>query len=168
MEIALAAFTLVICYAVLVLVDAIFMTDLRFWIVAIKVPAEHHWGIIALYIVPITAAYLISIRAITGSLTVEGDGTVSRYFWAILAMTGGFLALLIPVYAYFFASGVLLTAFDPLSTVIALQFVPVLAALAIIAVYTWQRTGNHRAGALICGIFVTLYVVAGTATQLPL
>ena len=167
-ELALAAFTLAICYAALVLIDAVFSTDLRFWIVAIKVPAQHHWGIIALYIVPITAAFLVNMKAITGVLTVHGDRAGTRYGYAILAMTGGFLALLIPVYAFFFASGVLVTAFDPLSTVIALQFVPVLAALAIIAIYTWHRTGNHRVGALICGIFVTLYVVAGTATQLPI
>jgi hypothetical protein len=165
---ALAVITLAICYGVLVLVDTVFTTDLRFWIVALKVPAEHHWTIIALYIVPITAAFLISNRAMTGVLTVKGDGTMSQYFWAILAMTGGFLALLVPVYAYFFVSGILLTAFDPLSTVIALQFVPVLAAIAIIAIYTWQRTGNHRAGALLSGMLVTLYVVAGTATQLPI
>ena len=62
--------------------------------------------------------------------------------------------------------------FDPLftsrasiSTVIALQFVPVLAAVTIMATFTWQRTGSHRAGGLITGLLVTLYAVAGTATQ---
>jgi dienelactone hydrolase len=165
-EIMLAAATLSVAYAVLVFVDAVFGTDLRFWIVAIKVPAAHHWSLIALYVVPITAAFLISMRPITGALMIPADGALRRYGTAILAMTGGLLALIVPVYAYFFASGVLLTAFDPLSTVIALQFVPILAALAIIAVYTSQRTGSHRAGALISGIFVTLYGVAGTATQL--
>jgi pimeloyl-ACP methyl ester carboxylesterase len=167
-ELGLAITTLAICYVPLVFIDAVFATDLRFWIVALKLPAEHHWGIVALYILPITAAFLFSQRAITATLTVQSDGTMARYLWAILAMTGGFLALLIPVYAYFFSSGNLLTAFDPLSTVIALQFVPVLAALAIIAIFTWHRSGNHRVGALISGILVTLYVGAGTATQLPL
>ncbi len=166
-EVALAVTTLAICYLPLLFIDAMFATDLRFWIVALKLPAQHHWGIIALYVLPITAAFLISLKPVTAALTVQSDGMAARYLWAILAMTGGFLALLIPVYAYFFASGNLLTAFDPLSTVIALQFVPVLAALAIIAIYTWHRTGNHRAGALISGILVTLYVAAGTATQLP-
>ena len=51
------------------------------------------------------------------------------------------------------------------STVITLQFVPVLAAVAIIATFTWQRTGSYRAGGLITGLLVTLYTVAGTATQ---
>lgn len=68
-------------------------------------------------------------------------------------------------YAVLFMTGSLIIAFDPLSTVILLQFVPVLAAVTIIATFTWQRTGGHRAGGLITGLLVTLYAVAGTATQ---
>ena len=168
LALALAVVTLAVCYAVLIFIDAVFATDLRFWIVAIKVPAEHHWRIILLYIVPITAAFLVTTRTITSALTVANDKAATRYIWAILAMTSGFLLLLLPVYGYFFASGNLITAFDPLSTVIALQFVPVLAVLAIISIFTWHRTGSHHVGALIAGIFVTLYVVAGTATQFPI
>jgi pimeloyl-ACP methyl ester carboxylesterase len=167
LQLVIAVLTLAGVYGVLILIDAAFVTDLRFWIVALKVPAAHHWWIIAIYLLPITGAFLISMRSITG-LTVSSDSAAANYGWAVLAMTGGFLLLLVPVYAIFFATGNLLTAFDPLSTVIALQFVPVLAALAIIQIFTWRRTGNHRAGALICGIFVTMYVVAGTATQLPI
>ncbi len=168
LALALAVGTLAAGYAALILIDTVFATDVRFWIVAIKVPAEHHWGIILLYIVPITAAFLVTTRTITGVLTVANDKAATRYILAMLAMTGGFLLLLLPVYGYFFASGNLITAFDPLSTVIALQFVPVLAVLAIISIFTWHRTGSHRVGALIAGIFVTLYVVAGTATQFPI
>jgi hypothetical protein len=42
----------------------------------------------------------------------------------------------------------------------------VLIAIAIIATFTWQRTGSYRSGGLIAGILVTLYTVAGTATQI--
>jgi chorismate mutase len=35
----------------------------------------------------------------------------------------------------------------------------------IIATFTWRRTGSAVPGALICGLLVTWYVVAGTATQ---
>ena len=55
--------------------------------------------------------------------------------------------------------------FVPLSTIVAIQFVPLLAIVAIIATFTWRRTGTSLPGALICGLFVTWYVVAGTATQ---
>jgi hypothetical protein len=48
---------------------------------------------------------------------------------------------------------------------VAIQFVPLLAIVAIIATFTWRRTGSAVPGALICGLLVTWYVVAGTATQ---
>ena len=69
------------------------------------------------------------------------------------------------IYGVFFATGTLITGFDPLTTVIALQFVAVLPVIAIVAIFAWRRTGSHRAGALLTGVLVTLYVVAGTATQ---
>ena len=90
---------------------------------------------------------------------------IAKYGSAILSMTFGFIVIFGVVYTIFFATGTLLTAFDPLSTVVALQFIPVLGAIAIIAVFTASRTGSHRPGALLVGILVTLYVVAGTATQ---
>jgi hypothetical protein len=54
-----------------------------------------------------------------------------------------------------------------LSTIVAIQFVPLLAICAVVATFTWRRTGSSLPGALICGLFVTWYVVAGTATQVP-
>jgi hypothetical protein len=49
----------------------------------------------------------------------------------------------------------------PLSTIVAIQFIPLLAICAVIATFTWRRTGSSLPG----GLFVTWYVVAGTATQ---
>ena len=59
----------------------------------------------------------------------------------------------------------LITDFDPLSTVVAIQFLPLMAIVAMISTFTWRRTGSYVPGAMICGLFVTWYVVAGTATQ---
>jgi hypothetical protein len=80
-------------------------------------------------------------------------------------MAGGFAAMLAVIYGLLFATGRLVTGFDPLSTVVAIQFVPLLAAVAVIATFTWRRTGSAVPGALICGLLVIWYVVAGTATQ---
>ena len=97
---------------------------------------------------------------------MRGDTAGLRYIAAILTLTTGFILMLAAIYGVLFMTGSLVTAFDPLSTVIAIQFVPVLIAVAIIAIFTWQRTGSHRLGGLIAGILVTLYAVAGTATQI--
>ena len=104
------------------------------------------------------------MRGLCG-LTVKGDTPAQQYGYAIGALSVGFLSMLVLVYGIFFATGTLVTGFDPLSTVIGMQFVPLLIAIAIIGIYGWRRTGSHRPSAVIVGLLVTLYVVAGTATQ---
>lgn len=162
--ILIAILTVAIGYAALLLVDRVFHIDIRFWIVAVKLPNLRQLGIAAIYVVPLTLAFLVTLRTMS-AMTVRGDGTMKRYASAVLMLTGGFIAMLGIIYGLFFATGTLVTAFDPLSTVIALQFVPVLAAIAVIGVFTWARTGSHRAGGVLVGLLVTLYAVAGTATQ---
>ena len=46
-----------------------------------------------------------------------------------------------------------------------MQFLPLMAIVAVISVFTWRRTNSYVPGALICALFVTWYLVAGTATQ---
>lgn len=163
-SILLAVATVAAGYAVLLLVDQLFQTDFRFWVVAVKFPSLSQWAIAAIYVVPLTIAFLVTTRSLA-SATVRSDTAALRYIAASLTLTTGFIVMLGVIYGVLFMTGSLITAFDPLSTVIAIQFVPVLIAVAIIAVFTWQRTGGYRPGGLIAGILVTLYVVAGTATQ---
>ena len=100
-----------------------------------------------------------------GRLAIVSDGRVGRYSAAVLALAAGFILLLGVDYGIFFVTGRLPTAFDPLTTIIAIQFVPLLAIIAVIGTFTWNRTGSAIPGGLLCGLFVTWYVVAGTATQ---
>ena len=88
----------------------------------------------------------------------------------ILALTFGFIVLLVLQYGTLWLTGKLFNplpdpGFVPLSTIVAIQFVPLLAIVAVIATFTWRRTGSSLPGALISGLFVTWYIVAGTATQ---
>ncbi len=163
-SILLAAATVAAGYAALWLVDQLFLTDFRLWVVAVKLPSVHQWAIAAIYVAPITFAFLVTAKLLASS-TVRTDPAGLQYVASIMTLTSGFLVMLGVIYGLFFLSGSLVTAFDPLSTVIALQFVPVLAAVAIIATFTWRRTGSYRVGGLVSGLLVTLYVVAGTATQ---
>ena len=94
------------------------------------------------------------------------NGTIRN----ILALTLGFIVLLVLQYGTLWLSGKLFNplpdpGFVPLSTIVAIQFVPLLAIAAIIATFAWRRTGSSLPGALISGLFVTWYIVAGTATQ---
>ena len=163
-SILLAAATVAAGYVALWLVDRLFHTDFRLWVVAVKLPSIRQWTIAAIYVVPLTLAFLVTVRSLA-STTVRSDTSAKRYIAAILTLTTGFAIMLGVIYGVFFVTGSLVTAFDPLSTVIALQFVPVLIAVAIIAMFTWQRTGSYRVGGLMTGMLVTLYAVAGTAAQ---
>ena len=145
-------------YLSLVLVDRLFLVDFRFWVVALKLLSPHQAMIALIYVLPLTAFFWVSLTALHRRLTAS-------YLTAIIAMAGGFLLFLAIDYGLLFATGRLPTDFDPLSTVIAIQFVPVLAAAAIISTFAWRRTGSALPGALICGLVVTWYMVAGTATQ---
>lgn len=164
-SILLAVASVAAGYAALWLVDKLFGTDFRLWVVAVKLPSVSQWMIAAIYVVPLTFAFLVTNRSLA-SATIRCDTPRLRYIAAIFTLTTGFILMLAIIYGVLFMTGSLITAFDPLSTVIAIQFVPVLIAVAIIAIFTWQRTGSYRPGGLMSGILVTLYAVAGTATQI--
>lgn len=162
---ALAAVATVgVGYLSLLVVDRLFTVDFRFWVVALKLFSPHQAMTALIYVLPLTLFFLVALRGLS-RLTVQGDGAGAQYGWAIAAMAGGFAAMLTAIYGLLFATGRLITGFDPLSTVVAIQFAPLLAAVAIIATFTWRRTGSAAPGALICGLLVTWYVVAGTATH---
>ena len=88
-----------------------------------------------------------------------GAGRGALYLTNIFALTLGFIVLVGLQYGILWLTGKL---FNPLPDP---GFVPLLAICAVIATFTWRRTGSSLPGALICGLFVTWYVVAGTATQ---
>ena len=161
----LALMTLAIGYATLLAMAAWFMVDFRFWVVALKPLSVDQFRIALVYLIPITFAHIVMLRALS-RLAVAGDRRIMRYGAAILALAGGFILLLVIDYGFFLATGQLPTAFDPLTTVIAIQFVPLLAIIAAIGTFTWARTGSAVPGGLLCGLFVTWFVVAGTATQI--
>ena len=144
---------------------ALFTVDLRFWVVALKPLSAAQARILPVYLLPMLLFFIFSQRTLLGRLMVAGEGPWRQTLVAVGALAGGFVLLLGLDYALLFATGRLPTGFDPLTTVIAIQFVPLLAALAVIAVACWRRTASAVPGALLSALLVAWYVVAGTATQ---
>jgi dienelactone hydrolase len=161
----LALATVAVGYVALLAMAAWFTVDFRFWVVSLKPLSISQFRIALMYVVPIAFAHIVMMAAL-GRLSVAGDNWITRYGVAMLALSGGFILMLAINYGLFFATGQLPTAFDPLTTVIAIQFVPLLAIIACIGTFTQVRTGSAVPGGLLCGWFVTWYVVAGTATQI--
>ncbi len=169
-SILIAIATIIVGYAALWLADLLFKIDFRFWIVGLKLMSAKQFLIFLIYLVPFTAFFVIALHVLHRNFSTMGTGRAALYLTNILALTLGFIVLLVLQYGTLWIIGKLINpladpGFVPLSTIIAIQFVPLLGIAAIIATFTWRRTGSSLPGALICGILVTWYVVAGTATQ---
>jgi hypothetical protein len=169
-SIAIALVTAAVGYAALWLCDAAFKIDFRFWIVALKLMNAKQFLIFLIYLVPFTAFFVIALHVLHRNFSTLKASRVALYLTNVLALTAGFIVLLVLQYGTLWLGGKLFNpladpGFVPLSTIVAIQFVPLLAIVAVIATFTWRRTGSSLPGALISGIFVTWYIVAGTATQ---
>jgi pimeloyl-ACP methyl ester carboxylesterase len=169
-SILIALATVIVGYAALWLADLVFKIDFRFWIVALKLMSARHFMIFLIYLVPFTAFFVIALHVLHRNFSTMSTPRGALYLTNILALTLGFIVLLVLQYGTLWLSGKLFNplpdpGFVPLSTIVAIQFVPLLAICAIIGTFTWRRTGSSLPGALICGPFVTWYIVAGTATQ---
>jgi pimeloyl-ACP methyl ester carboxylesterase len=169
-SILIAVVTVIVGYAALWLADILFKIDFRFWIVALKLMSAKQFLIFLIYLLPFTAFFVVALHVLHRNFSTMDAGRTAHHLTNILALTLGFIVLVVLQYGTLWLSGKLFNplpdpGFVPLSTIVAIQFVPLLAICAVVATFTWRRTGSSLPGALICGIFVTWYVVAGTATQ---
>jgi hypothetical protein len=75
--------------------------------------------------------------------------------------------LLLAQYARLFTDGQLFAVFmnDPLRTIIAINFVPLMAIVGVVSTFVYRRTASALPGALLSAGLVTWYVVVGQATQ---
>jgi pimeloyl-ACP methyl ester carboxylesterase len=161
----IAAATIAVGYLSLVLVDAIWKVDYRFWVLGLK-PLDAHHALVAIPYFGLWAAFfLIAIRALSANLAVKGDGFLFQHGAWKLAMSLGFIVLLAWQYGTLFQTGLLATPSEPLNTIVAIQFVPLLAVVGALAAFTYRRTNSYVPGALICAALLAWYVTAGTATH---
>jgi hypothetical protein len=169
-SVLIAILTVAIGYLTVWLADVLFKIDLRFWVVALKFPSSTQWLIALLYVVPFTLFFVVALHAQHRNFSRAGAAAAGHYTTMILSLSLGFIILVGGQYLAMWLSGKLINPVPtspivPLSTIIAIQFIPLLIGIAVISTFTWRRTGTSLPGALICGLLVTLYIVAGTATQ---
>jgi hypothetical protein len=157
--------TVGIGYGAVLLADFFFQIDFRFWFVGVKPLNLMQFQIMLSYLLPFTAFFVLALRALHGGLSVRSDSVVRQYAGNLFALAGGFLIFLLLQYGSLFATGFLLTPSEPLNTIVMIQFVPLLAIVAIISTYTYRLTASWLPGAFVNGLFVSWYVVAGQATQ---
>ena len=152
-------------YLSLALIDAIFKVDFRFWVLGLH-PLDARHAVMAIPYALLWAVYfLVALRALCANLAVKGEGfMVQAGVWKV-ALSLGFLVLLLVEYGTLFRTGFLFTPKEPLNTIVAIQFVVILAVVGAISAITYRRTNSYVPGALICALFLSWYVTGGTATH---
>jgi hypothetical protein len=163
MTIALATVTM--AYFSVILADTLFLTDFRFWFVGVKLMSSAQFITALAYVLPITGYFILALRGLHLGMSVRDDRPVAVYCANAFILMGGFGIFLVAQYAALFTTGSLLTPSEPLNTIVMIQFVPLLLIASIISTFTYRLTGDYLPGALINGLFVTWYIVAGQATQ---
>jgi hypothetical protein len=147
-------------------VDALFHVDFRFWVLALKLMSPWQFKSFLLYLIPFGVFFFFTLRGLQSDLTVKQQGWIAHYTATKIAMCGGVALLLIAEYLPMATGDHLLLRADPLHPIMAFQFVPILAIVAAISTFTYRRTNSYVPGAVISTLFVTWYVVAGTATMI--
>jgi hypothetical protein len=114
-----------------------------------------------IYVVPFTLFFMVALRALHANFSRLDAPAVGHYVTTILVLSLGFVVLIGGQYLAMWLGGKLINPFPtspvvPLSTIIGIQFVPLLAAVAVISTFTWRRTGMSLPGSLICGLLVDL------------
>jgi pimeloyl-ACP methyl ester carboxylesterase len=163
----LALLTVSVGYTVVVLLYSFFLVDLRYWFVAFRPLQPAQLGAFLAYLVPFSLFFLVVLRALHANLAVAGHSTARQYLVNLVALAGGFVVFLAVQYGLLFGAGQMTSFFmnDALRTIIAINFVPLMAIVAVIATFTWRRTGSHIPGAVLSAMLIAWYVVVGQATQ---
>lgn len=161
----IAVATVAVGYLALAIVDAVFKVDFRFWVLGLK-PLDGRHAVMAIpYFILWAVFFLVALRALAANLAVRGESFLVQVVSWKVAMALGFAVLLVVEYASLFSTGLLFTPKEPLNTIVAIQFVPLLAVVGAIAAVTYRRTNSYVPGALICALLLSWYVTAGTATH---
>lgn len=155
----------------LALVDWLFLTDFRVWVVAVKLLDAQRFGIFLGYVIPFMAFFLVAGVLLHGQLRPAGrEESVGRAMARNAVLMGLSIAIILVLqYGSLFSTGrMLLTEPDggpALLTILAMQFVVLLPITGAISTYFFRKTGQVYPGAFINGMLITWIIVGGQATH---
>ncbi|MFP7479404.1 alpha/beta fold hydrolase [Terribacillus saccharophilus] len=158
-----AAIAVIIGYAVLYLVDALFKTDFRIWTFAVKTFEDQH-VIALLKYAPLFFIYyfIVGLSINMNTATVKYDG-IKGYFVSILHFVGGLLLYLGYHYGILFATGTAGYPDQALSSIVVIGLVPALVVAGIFNRYFFRKTGNVYVAAFLNTLLMTMITIANTA-----
>jgi pimeloyl-ACP methyl ester carboxylesterase len=139
-----------------------FNLDARFWVVALKPMARIHWLQFAAYLIPFGLFFAFFARNYVKSFATESPS--APWVNGVISSVG-FAGLLLVQYIPLLAGGTLTVPGEPLLTIVAFQFVPLMFLAGAVVTAAYRRFGQTYYGAFVVAGFITWYIVAGQATH---
>lgn len=154
-------------YLLLILASLIFMIDFRLWVLAFKPMSTLHFQIMLAYLPFFGLFFLVLSTTLTSQLRrVDAQGQPVGLDKALplsaVILAIGFVVMLLIQYLPLFAGGTMPLA-EPLLTIVAFQFVPIMVIVGLVLTFFFYKTGRIYTGAFLCALLVTWYIVAGQA-----
>jgi len=155
-------------YVSCALADFLFKIDFRVWFIAVKLMSAGQARAFLVYLLPFVLSMVLMLRALYSNPLLRAGSALSQYVVTIVALAGGFMLFVLVEYLTLFCTGQLAAVypFDGLRVILSIQFIPLLAIVALVATFTFRRTNSYLPGALISAMFIAWDVVAGQATQI--
>ncbi len=157
-----ALVTVIISYAVLFLIDALFKADFRIWTFAFKTFDFDILPAILRYLPTFLVFYLVSSIGIMINTNTTGMQGFAGYLLAIALNAGGAIIWLARQYITLFSTGVAAHPGSALSGIMLVAMVPTLSIAAIISRFLYKKTGNVWTAAFLNGILMTTMAIANT------
>ena len=154
-----------VLYTSLVLTDYLFDVDYRIWVFAIKLLSPLQMGIALLYLLPFSLFFVIVATVLHGQLRRANWSFSQELGVNWLLLNFGYLLLLIAQYTPLLMGKTLLIASEPLWSIIALQFVPLMTIAAVVFTSAFRITGRVYTGGFINAMIITWVIVASQATH---
>ena len=171
----LAILVVLHAYLLLALSGFFFKTDFRFWVIAVKLMTPLHLRIFLYYVLFFAFFFLVSSMVLHGQMRqTDAEGNPVTFRRAALVnlglMIGGFIVLILFQYIPLLTGSQMplhATEQSQLLTIVAWQFLGLLAIVALVTTYFFRKTGHIYVGAFINAMLITWIIVASQAIHHP-
>lgn len=162
-SLVLAFLTAFAAYFTLILTFYFFKLDYRFWVFAVKPMDPLRLRIALVYFVPFLFFFLIANILLFGQLRRDDLSLGKEIGVNIVLMVIGFIGLLLYQYIPLLSGGTLANPQEPLWTIIAFQFLPLMTIAASVQTFFNRVTGKIYVGAALSAMLISWIVVASQA-----
>jgi pimeloyl-ACP methyl ester carboxylesterase len=152
-------------YFTLMLADYFFKTDFRYWVFAVKLMNPLHLRMALSYFIPFLFYFFLLNLTLFAQLRKDGLSIGKEMLINVAILVLGYAVLIIYQYIPLLTGGTLANPAEPLWTIIAFQFLPLMTIAAALMTYFNRKTGRIYTGAFLFSMLLSWIVIASTATH---